>query len=97
MEDAGVHYQVGLFRRDYKNGDAITERYLALVRSPNYLSSSGRQVFPKIPKSCFSKVSQALEIYPQGENLTPRELAYKLRRMGYGWDVKLKSWQKLSR
>lgn len=43
MEDAGVHYQAGLFRRDYKNGDAIAERYLALVRSPKYATTCGRQ------------------------------------------------------
>ncbi len=103
--EAGVYYQAELFRRDYRNGDAIAERYLALLNSSDYLSSSGRQVFRgapnlldrKIPKSRFSKVSKALEIYPQGENLTSRELSYKLKRMGYDWDAKLKSWQKFSR
>ena len=40
--DAGVYYQAELFRRNYRDGDAIAERYLALVRSANY-ATGGRQ------------------------------------------------------
>lgn len=40
--DAGVYHQAELFRRDYRGGEAIAERYLALVRSPDY-ASGGRQ------------------------------------------------------
>jgi hypothetical protein len=41
--DTGVYYQAELFRRDYRGGDAIAERYLALVRSANYATTGGRQ------------------------------------------------------
>ena len=41
--DTWVYYQAELFRRDYRGGDAIADRYLALVRSANYHATGGRQ------------------------------------------------------
>jgi hypothetical protein len=38
----GVQYQVYLFRRDYQNGLAISDRYLALINSPEYLTADSR-------------------------------------------------------
>jgi hypothetical protein len=38
----GVQYQVYLFQRDYRNGLAISDRYLALINSPEYLQAGSR-------------------------------------------------------
>jgi hypothetical protein len=38
----GVQYQIYLFQRDYRNGLAISDQYLALVNSPEYLTAGSR-------------------------------------------------------
>jgi len=100
-------------------GDAIAERYLALVRSPAYTTSSGRQVHAGnsrqkvhsplvfsggllleerlISKAFEVKIMRALEIFPEGREMPAKAVCNKVKRMGYGWDAREKSWQKLSR
>jgi hypothetical protein len=95
--DKGVLKQLAYFRRDYRDGEAIAQRYLKMINSPEYLAKSGHQ---KIPKSSSNnqgfhirdKYKAAIEIFPGCRDMTKRCISHKLRRLGYCWDKKRNKW-----
>jgi hypothetical protein len=99
----GIEYQVYLFQRDYRNGVAISERYLALINSPEYLTAGSRDkqkrsLGPSKRKPIASikqttKRTQAIEIATEFKWKFQKDSLFQtLESNGWLWDVKFQEW-----